>query len=160
MIAKWSLLSGILHIKFCRQKKPNIRRKVTCRASLQQLLQWKSNNYYILCVCVCVWCVCVCVVCGVCVCVCVVCVCSVRYPACNAHKPYCHLCPLPLYNIFSHYLINGKIFEKLYWIHKSVFWFPLQHLSETFLILRRTERDMIKDVLWSSCKVPVILVRF
>jgi len=33
----------------------------------------------------------------------------------NAHAPYCHLWPAPLYNIyifFSHYLINGTIFEK------------------------------------------------
>ena len=41
-----------------------------------------------------------------------VCVCSLRYPACNAHAPYCHLWPAPLYNIFPHYLINGTIFEK------------------------------------------------
>jgi len=33
-------------------------------------------------------------------------------------------------------------------------------LSETFLILRRTEGDMIKNVHRSSCKVPVNLVRF
>ena len=33
------------------------------------------------------------------------------------------------------------------------------NLSKTFLILRRTERDMIKNVCRSSCKVAVIIVR-
>ena len=39
------------------------------RAFLQTLLQRRSNKYYIF------W----------------VCVCTLRYPACNAHAPYCHV---------------------------------------------------------------------
>jgi len=41
-----------------------------------------------------------------------------------------------------------------------VFWFSLQLLFQTFLILRRTERDAITEVHRSSYKVPVILVAF
>jgi hypothetical protein len=33
-------------------------------------------------------------------------------------------------------------------------------LFETFLILRRNERDVIKNVQWLSCKVAAIFVRF
>jgi len=32
-------------------------------------------------------------------------------------------------------------------------------LSETFLILRRTEQDMITTAYWSACKELAILVR-
>ena len=36
------------------------------------------------------------------------CICSLRYPACNAHAPYCHLRPARLYNIiFFQYLMKG-----------------------------------------------------
>jgi len=70
-----------------------------------------------------------------------VCVCSLRYPARNAHAPYCHLWPAPLYHIFPHYLINDTIFEKKLLNTKCVFWFSVQLLSETFFILRRNERD-------------------
>ena len=40
-----------------------------------------------------------------------------------------------------------------------MFWF-FYKLSETIFILRRTERDMIKYVIWSSCKVPLFLSGF
>ena len=44
--------------------------------------------------------------------------------------------------------------------HKTCFLIFSPTLSETFLILRRIERDMIINVIVSSCKVPFILVRF
>ena len=88
---------------------------------MQPLLQWKINDYYI------TW----------------VYVCSLRYPACNAHAPSCHLWPAPLYNIFPLYFINGTIFDKKLLNIKRVFWFPPQISSETFLILRRIQRSII-----------------
>jgi hypothetical protein len=41
-----------------------------------------------------------------------------------------------------------------------VFWFSPQLSCETFFVLRRTERDIITNVCWSSCKLSVILVTF
>jgi len=40
--------------------------------------------------------------------------------------------------------------------HKSVFIFSIQHLSETFLLLSRIERDVIKNVFWSLCTVIIV----
>jgi hypothetical protein len=72
----------------------------------------------------------------------------------------CHVWPVWLYCIFPHCLINCTIFWKKKNIeHKIVFWFYLQLLSETFLILR-TEWDIIINVVRNWSKLPVILADF
>jgi len=68
-------------------------------AFVQTLLQWKSNNYYIPRVCVC----------------------SLRYPACNAHAPSCHLLSARLYSIPPHYLIKDMIVQTKVIEHKMCF---------------------------------------
>ena len=86
------------------------------------------------------------------------CVCSLSYPACNAHVPYCHLLSARIYSIFPHGLINCTIFEKkINFEYKLCLLILSTNLSETFLILRRTELNTIKNVCWSSCEIPVIL---
>jgi hypothetical protein len=89
-----------------------------------------------------------------------VCVCSVRYTACNAHAPYCQLRFVRLYNVFPQCLINGTIFENTLLNTKCVVWFPLKLSPDIFLIPRRTELDMIKNIHCCSWEVPVIFVRF
>jgi hypothetical protein len=69
-----------------------------------------------------------------------------------------YLWPVRLNHIFSPYLLNGTIYGHLFKI-KSVFWFSLQILPDTFLILSRTQWDII-NLHRSSCKVPVILAIF
>jgi len=63
----------------------------------------------------------------------------------------------PLCKVFPHYLINGSIFGKTLQKTKCLFWFSLQLLSETFLILSRNKRDMIPNVYRFSCRVPLLL---
>ena len=62
------------------------------------------------------------------------------------------------YSTLSH---KWHDFQEKVITHKMCALISLQCLSETFLIPRRTERDtcMIISVYWSSCKIPVILVR-
>jgi hypothetical protein len=49
---------------------------------------------------------------------------------------------------FSHMSQTAGFLEKKLLNIKCVFWFSLQLLSETFLILRRNERDMVKNECW------------
>ena len=85
--------------------------------------------------------------------------CSLSYPACKAHALYYTvICSLSGSTVFF-LITNGTIFgEEKYWT-QNVFWFSLQLLSETFLILRRIQRDTATKVRRTSRKVPVILVR-
>jgi len=72
-------------------------------------------------------------------------VCSLGYLAWNEHAPYCYLLPNQLYNNFAHYLINGKIFEEKKVIeHESCI--KIFSTALSFLILRRNEQEMIKNV--------------
>jgi hypothetical protein len=75
-----------------------------------------------------------------------VCVRSLIYPACKVHVPYCHLWPVQLYNIFPHYLTNGKIFEKNDRTYNVYFDFLYKFLSESFLILRRIQLGITINV--------------
>ena len=67
-------------------------------------------------------------------------------------------CGLSGCTMFPHYLINGAIFGEV--IDNEMCVFSLQLLYKAFLILSRTERDVIKYVHRSSCKVTVIVFRF
>jgi hypothetical protein len=72
------------------------------------------------------------------------------------------VCGLPRCAIIFHIISITARFSKKKKLLKAkrVFWFPLQLLSVKFLIIGRIERDTIRSVYWSSCKVPFILVRF
>ena len=98
------------------------------------MLQWKNIKYYIS------W----------------VCVCSLRYSACNAHAPYCHMWTDGLYSIFPHYLTNGPIFGKKVIDHKMCGLIS----STTFVWNISHYRWIQQDTMISALKVPVILVRF
>jgi len=116
-------------------KTGNLRKGNKDALSLNQLLPWESNNYYLL------W----------------LYACSLRFNVCNAYAPYCKfICDLCGYTVvFPHYLIKDTFFRKMSLNIKHVFLFSLQVLSETFLTLRRIQRDITKNVHTLSYEVPV-----
>ena len=81
----------------------------------------------------------------------------IQHAMCMRHILICCLSGSTIFPTFPH---QRHCFIKNVTEYKMCVWFSLQLLSETFLILRRNERDMIKNVHISSFEVPVILVRF
>jgi len=89
-----------------------------------------------------------------------VCVCSLRYPACIAHAPYCHLRPVQLHVIFPTLSHKRHDCWKNVFEHKiGVLIFSVT-LPEKFRILGRTERDAIKMYLGFHLKCPLFLFDF
>ena len=77
--------------------------------------------------------------------------------ACKAHAPYyIFVCAFSGCTIFFHISHNRREFRDKGIERKMCVWI----LSGTFVILRRTEVDIIKNVLQYLCKVPFIFVRF
>ena len=92
-----------------------------------------------------------------------VCICSLSYPACNAHAPYCHLGPVPLYSIFPHYLINIAIFETKKKVTEHKMWVLI--FSTTFAWKNFSFWQEIREI-WSKMyiclhvKYPLFLSDF
>jgi hypothetical protein len=74
---------------------------------------------------------------------------------------------------WTHKVTENKMLlnTKCYWTQKGtehkmllntkcVFWFSVQHLSETFVIPRRNERHTIENTHWSLCKMPLLFSDF
>jgi len=79
------------------------------------------------------------------------------------HKGHIAIGCLPRSTKCSHFISQTARFSRKNYCTQNVFWFSVQLLFETFLVLRRTERDMIKNVHWSVCMyctVPLVLSDF
>jgi hypothetical protein len=107
--------------------------------AFEQLLWWKRNTRYIF------W----------------VCVCSLWYPAYNEHKPYCHLWPVRLYNIFfmlshirhnfrNNIIIFNTCFDSLYNICLEISYSKKNCIIIIIIII-------IISVHGVLCKVPLLV---
>jgi hypothetical protein len=83
------------------------------------------------------------------------------YPAYRVHAPYCIvICGLSGCTRFFECLTNGAIFGKRVVEYKMCVLIFSRILFKTFPIVRIIKRCVTISVRTSSCKVPVILVRF
>ena len=72
---------------------------------------------------------------------------------------YCNLRHVWLYHYFPTLSHNQHDFRKRIW-QKNMFWFSLQILSETFLILRRIQRDTVITYTRLHVKYPLFSPHF
>jgi hypothetical protein len=84
---------------------------------------------------------------------------GIQYIRCLRHIVICGLSGC---TIFFHVIsLTARFLKKKLLDIKFVVRISLQNFSGTFLILRRTERDMVKNVCWSSPKeCPLLLPHF
>jgi hypothetical protein len=89
------------------------------------------------------------------------CVCSFSYPACNVYVPYLLISVSSLaQSYFSTVSHKGHDFGRKLLNTKYVFWFSVQLLSKTFLILRRIEQDIIIICIGHNIKYQLFLSDF
>jgi len=107
---------------------------------MQPFLQWKSHKYYTL------W----------------VCICGLSYPACNAHAPF-HIviCDLPGSTIFFHiFSQRPRLPENKGIKHKTCVLIFSTNFIWNISRYKQAWVRKLKNVNWSACKVPDILVEF